>query len=173
MSVFIPAFEVCLTDAVYPHPDNFKLNSGQWVTCDGAKGRIIDPEKMSVLWRHASEPFRNYNLRFKKALMLHRGIKKCRSTLRVISNAKRQISMSLPEAETPVLDRAKTSVHRELNLLKRRLEVLTSRRDLLSHLVDDGSQAMRKTNTILLDSTEREIYQINQRMRGNDVSASH
>ena len=78
MSAFLPSIEVSLTDTV--HACSQQLNRGQWVKCGTAKGRIIDTEKMSILWRHAGESFKGFILRFKRAITPK--VRRARSFLR-------------------------------------------------------------------------------------------
>ena len=90
--MFYPAFEFCLSDAAYTGPDALKIQCGQWVTCKGVKGRITCPKKMSVCWRFSGESFASFNLRFKRACMLAKGLRRARRA----SLRKRQISINFP-----------------------------------------------------------------------------
>ena len=66
---FLPSVEICLMNGPMLHgKDVFKLQRGQWCHCQDAKGRLINPDTLEVLWRFAGESFRDFNLRFKAAI---------------------------------------------------------------------------------------------------------
>jgi hypothetical protein len=118
---FLPAFEICLTDSAYTGSDSIQVIPGQWVTCDGSKGRVIDPVSFSVCWRMRGESFSSFNLRFKKSLSLRKGLKIARAALRSIYTVRNQLSM--PLEENPVLQASAKEVHLRIN----RLRVLLAR----------------------------------------------
>jgi len=153
MSTFIPAFEICLSNDVIEHPDNFSVNPGQWVTCDGVKGRIVDSEKLTAIFRHKGESFRLFNLRFKKALALHRGITRTRRSLRAVSAARRQLPLHLPEVTPEILQATSTTLHRELNKLNVQFRAALVKANAGDH------QAFQQAATLLgkIRSTKNDI----------------
>ncbi len=52
------------------------FNRGQWVAMNGAKGRFISNGggTITVVWRYKAEPFREYNLRFKRACLINQPV---------------------------------------------------------------------------------------------------
>lgn len=120
---FIPAFEVCLDDSRPDIENAFSINPGQWVTCDGMKGRVVDPSSFKVIWRFVGESFRNFNLRFKRALMLRKGLSRLRGIAKQISKARQQLSLSLAVPESSeLLSISHESVHREINSVRVRYD---------------------------------------------------
>ena len=113
MSFFLPAINVSLTDSV--HDCSIQLNRGQWVKCGGAKGRIIDTETMSILWRHAGESFKGFILRFKRATTPK--LRRARSFLRkfqlefVFTAPLRSLSPLLEQIKAV---RARLKIHKEV-----------------------------------------------------------
>ena len=116
MSAFLPSIEVTLSDNV--HDCSQQLNRGQWVKCGTAKGRIINTETMSILWRHAGESFKGFTLRFKRATTPK--IRRARSFLRsrqldlftdLVRTSKKHFSNLLSDIKAL---RLRLSIHREV-----------------------------------------------------------
>ena len=116
---FLPCIEFCeLSDDFHRGADVLRLKPGQWVSCKGVKGRVTDSETLRIPWRHAGESFRSFNLRFKKALSLRKGIKTASGALRGVVQARKLMQLQFTDSEPGVMSRAVLSAHQRLAALR-------------------------------------------------------
>lgn len=118
MSAFLPCIDVALSSALHHGSDVLNLKRGQWVSNNGAKGRVTDSETLRILWRHAGESFKSFNLRFKQALSLRKGIKRASGALRGVIHARRMMQLQFTDSEPGVMSRAVLSAHQRLAALR-------------------------------------------------------
>jgi len=119
MSAFLPCIEFCeLSNEFHNGADVLALKPGQWVSFKGVKGRVTDSETLRILWRHAGESFKSFNLRFKKALALRKGIKRASGALRGVVQARRMMQLQFTDTEPGVMSRAVLSAHQRLAALR-------------------------------------------------------